>query len=352
MIRLGLAIDGPTILYRWIWPSYLAAPFGIAAAASRLIDLSADQTAHALALALTLAAPGVGHHNAPTGSRWFAIGGAARNGLLAARAARAGLTSDVNILDGGFFGTVFGITPKPAALIENLGASPKLQEVSFKPWCAARQTMAATQALHEIIDSDVVAADITAIEVSVPPPFLKMVDHGIVGGRIARLTSQPYQMAVAAVARDLAYDVGQMGDVPADVLQLMNKITVRPNEDLLDGFPRQWASGLHVRTTNSEHQRLIEYPGDPERPLRRERTKTKAFRLIDPRPTTRWSVPVHVRRADDARAPIDFVDSRAQPRAATRAEIHEGGIRCDCAYGFGPKVTASPTCEPCHREDA
>jgi 2-methylcitrate dehydratase PrpD len=281
MIRLGLALDGPTILYRGIWPSYLAAPFGIAAAAARLFDLSADQTAHALALALTLAAPGVGHHNAPTGSRWFAIGGAARNGLLAARAARAGLTSDVNILDGGFFGTVFGITPKPAALIENLGASPKLQEVSFKPWCAARQTMAATQALHEIIDSDVVAADITAIEVSVPPPFLKMVDHGIVGGRIARLTSQPYQMAIAAVARDLAYDVGQMGDVPADVLQLMNKITVRPNEDLLDGFPRQWAAGLHVRTTNSEHQRLIRnIPGDPERPFDESAIKTKAFRLI------------------------------------------------------------------------
>ena len=123
MIRLGLALDGPTILYRGIWPSYLAAPFGMAAAAARLLDLSADQTAHALALALTLAAPGVGHHNAPTGSRWFAIGGAARNGWLAAQAARAGFTSDVNLLDGSFFGNVFGITPKPAALIEGLGAN-------------------------------------------------------------------------------------------------------------------------------------------------------------------------------------------------------------------------------------
>ena len=110
MIRLGLALDGPTILYRGIWPSYLAAPFGIAAAAARLFDLSPKEAAQALALALTLAAPGAGHHNAPSGARWFAAGSAARNGLLAVQAARSGFTSDVNILDCCFFGTVFGIT--------------------------------------------------------------------------------------------------------------------------------------------------------------------------------------------------------------------------------------------------
>jgi 2-methylcitrate dehydratase PrpD len=280
MIRLGLALDGPTILYRGIWPSYLAAPFGIAAAAARLLDLSPAEAAHALALALTLAAPGVGHHNATTGARWFAAGSAARNGLLAAQAARAGFTSDLNILEGSFFATVFGITPKTSALIENLGTSPKLDQVSFKPWCAARQTMAATQALLEILDGGVAAADITAIEVSVPPPFLKMVDHGIVGGRIARLTSQPYQMAMAALAQDLAYDVAQMSDVPTDVLRLMNKIAVRPNEDLLDGFPRQWLASVRVRTPNSEHQKLIRHvPGDPERPFDESAIKSKASRL-------------------------------------------------------------------------
>jgi 2-methylcitrate dehydratase PrpD len=142
MIRLGLAVDGPGILYRGIWPTYLAAPFGIAAVAARLFDLSAEETAHALALALTLAAPGVGHHNAPTGSRWFAAGSAARNGLVAAQAARSGVTSDLNLLEGSFFSAVFNILPNADALIEGLGAAAKLAEVSFKPWCAARQTMA------------------------------------------------------------------------------------------------------------------------------------------------------------------------------------------------------------------
>src|SRR5262249_58436557 len=36
MVRLGRAIDGPTALYRGIWPTYFTAPAGIAAVASRL----------------------------------------------------------------------------------------------------------------------------------------------------------------------------------------------------------------------------------------------------------------------------------------------------------------------------
>ena len=104
MTRLGRAIDGPAILYRGIWPTYFAAPFGIAAVAARLFRLDARQTANALALALTFAAPGVGHHNAATTSRWLAVGNAARNGLAAAQAAQAGFTSDLNLLDGDFPG--------------------------------------------------------------------------------------------------------------------------------------------------------------------------------------------------------------------------------------------------------
>src|SRR5262249_51929279 len=45
MPRLGRAIDGPSILYRGIWPTYFAAPFGIAAVAARLLKLGTEATA-------------------------------------------------------------------------------------------------------------------------------------------------------------------------------------------------------------------------------------------------------------------------------------------------------------------
>ena len=66
MIRLGAAIDGPSVLYRGIWPSEFAAPFGGAAVAARLLRLDEKQSATALSAALIMAAPGTGHHAAPS----------------------------------------------------------------------------------------------------------------------------------------------------------------------------------------------------------------------------------------------------------------------------------------------
>ena len=114
MVRLGAAIDGPSVLYRGIWPSYFAAPFGVAAVAARLMRLDARQTAHALATALIMAAPGTGHHAAVTTARWLAVGHAAARGLQAAQAAQAGFTSDLNLADGDFLKNIYGITPNAA----------------------------------------------------------------------------------------------------------------------------------------------------------------------------------------------------------------------------------------------
>ena len=270
MVRLGLAVDGPAILYRGIWTTYFAAPFGIAAVASRLLGLDASQTVHALALALTYTAPGVGHHNAPTTSRWIAAGHAARNGVAAAQAARAGFTADINMLDGGFFPGVYAITPKAAALTEGLGSRDVLAEVSYKPWCAARQTMAATQALKDILDSGVRAADIVAVKATILPPHRRMIDHGVTpGDRASYLTSLQHNMAVAAVAPQLADVLSPKAeDVPPAVGAFMAKITVEADDGLLADYPRQWAAHVAVTTGTGVHEkRVTSIPGDPSRPF-------------------------------------------------------------------------------------
>ena len=69
--RIGSAVNGPQILYRGIWPSYLAAPVAAAATAARVMGLNETRTANALSLAVMLMAGGVGRiHGAPSG-RWF-----------------------------------------------------------------------------------------------------------------------------------------------------------------------------------------------------------------------------------------------------------------------------------------
>src|SRR5712691_5002237 len=267
MTRLGRAIDGPRVLYRGIWPTYFAAPMGIAAVAARLLGLDDEAAAHALALALTLAAPGVGHHNAPTTARWLAVGNAARNGLAAALAAQAGFTADLKLLEGRFLPEIYDITPDLAALTRGLGQRDVLADVSFKPWCAARQTMAATQALKEIVQSSVAVADIVAIEVGVVPPHHKMIDHDVtLGDRASHLTSLQYQMASAVLDSAATCDVGRFA-VPRAVRAVMNRIKVTADENLLARYPKVWpARVLAVTQAGAIHERTVEHvPGDAAR---------------------------------------------------------------------------------------
>ena len=285
MTRLGRAVDGPAILYRGIWPTYFAAPFGIAAVAARLFKLDEDASTHALALALTLAAPAVGHHNPATTSRWFAVGNAARNGLDAALAAQQGFTADRKLLEGRVLPDVLGVTPDIAALTDGLDERIALSEVSFKPWCAARQTMAATQALKDVIASGAAPAAIDTIAVSVPPPHLKMIDHGVVAGdRASHLTSVQFVMAAAALAPEMAFDVQQTPpDLPPAVCGLMAKIKVEADARLLADYPAIWPARVRVAAGSARHERDVTHvPGDPALPFDRESVRKKFLRFTQP----------------------------------------------------------------------
>jgi len=282
MTRLGLALNGPSILYRGIWPTYLCAPFAVAAVASRLLGLDQKQSAHALAIALSLSSAAVGRPAGATTSRWLAIGNAARCGLAAALAARAGFTGDLSLFEGDFFRSVYGLAPDPASLLDE---QPALLETSFKPWCAARQTMAAAQALREIIEEGVPAATMSKVSVGVPPPTLKMIDHGIVPGeRASFLTSVAYQVALAALHPDATIDVRQTpASFPEGIGDFMAKISVGADEDLLQHYPKAWPARLVVSASAGERERLVLHvPGDPERPFDELQVAAKFRRLVEP----------------------------------------------------------------------
>jgi 2-methylcitrate dehydratase PrpD len=284
-IRLGVAIDGPSVLYRGIWPTYFAAPFGVAAAASRLLKLDADRTAHALATALIMAAPGTGHHAAVLTTRWLAAGHAAARGLQAAQAAAAGFSSDTALLEGDLLNNIYGISTDHEVIAEPLDV-PSLMRTSFKPWCAARQTMAATQALKEILAEGLASDAITSVEAAVLPPHRRMIDHGITAGdRFSHLTSVQYQMAVAAVMPEAALDLNPAAGGPTPAAQaLMARISVHDDERLLAaGYPGAWAARVTVTTASGRHERQVNHvPGDPARPFDEGAVKRKFIRVTAP----------------------------------------------------------------------
>ncbi len=280
--RLGASLNGPSILYRGIWPTYLCAPLATAAVVARLLGFTEKQAAHALAIALALSSPAVGRQAGPTMSRWLAVVNAVRNGLNAAVSAQNGSTGDLRLFEGDFFSSVYGISLDAAALEDE---RPALLETSFKPWCAARQTMAAAQALREIVEEGVPPSAMSSLVVSVPPPYLKMVDHGVVAGeRASHLTSVSYQMALVALHPDANIDVGQTPEsVPAEIRDFMAKISVRADEDFLRHYPRSWPARVVATAAGARHEKLVLHvPGDPERPFDESQVAAKFWRLVAP----------------------------------------------------------------------
>ena len=285
MIRLGAALNGPAILYRGIWPTYLSAPFGVAAAAARLLELDPLQAAHALALALTFSSPGVGHQGGPRMARWLALGQAARHGGAAATAAKAGFTADVGLLDRDFFASVYAINPLLERLTEGLGARFALEQVSFKPWCAARQTMAASHAMKEMVREGLVLEDVSGIGIAVPPAYLRMVNHGVSPAeRSSFLTSAPYQLAIGVIDPPAQYRLDPSGSEPPDkVRALMAKVKVEADEKLLQHYPQCWPARVTVDVSGGKREKLVLHvPGDPQLPLGEAGIREKLARVLAP----------------------------------------------------------------------
>ena len=274
MTRLGRAIDGAHALYRGVWPTCFAAPFGVAAASASLLGLDAARSAHALGIALGLASPGAGRS-----ARWLALGNAAASGVRAARWAQSGFTADLGLMEGAFF-SVYGIRADASALTSGLDGPSALAQTAFKPWCAARQTMAAAQAWTELAAEGFADDGAESIRVGVPPPCAKMIDHGVVPGeRASFLTSLPYQLALAALEPGARFDVRQNpAEIPPAVKAFMTRVTIEPDAELLAQYPEAWPARVDVGGVRRVVTRV---PGEPQRPWTERDVLAKFERYAD-----------------------------------------------------------------------
>ena len=209
MTRIGVAVGGPQILYRGIWPTYLAAPVAAAATAARLFGLDEGRTGHALSLAFMLMAGGVGRiHGAPSG-RWFLYANAVAGGVAVAEAARADYRGDPQLLDKNWLADTHGIALDRTRLAAGLATGSVYAALSMKPFCLAKQAIAAVEAFQAIVQDENVRSDaITKIRVRVPPAYAGMIaTRAEPGVRQSTLVSVAYQIALAALAPERLYDV-------------------------------------------------------------------------------------------------------------------------------------------------
>jgi 2-methylcitrate dehydratase PrpD len=286
--RIGMAVNGPQVLYRGIWPSYLAAPVGAAATAARLMGLNEARTAHALSLAVMLMAGGVGRiHGAPSG-RWFLYANAVAGGVAAAEAARADYRGDPDLLDKTWLSDTHGIALDIDQLTALSGAKSVYAALSLKPFCSAKQAIAAIEAFRAIVASPVALQAISKVRVRVPPAYAGMIaTRAEPGARQTTLVSVAHQIALAALAPDRLYDIdrssAESGAADAAVARFAAKVEIAPDPALETFYPRHWPAAVEVEAGGKtfEH-RIVEAVGDPEHPLGRAVIDEKAHRVLDP----------------------------------------------------------------------
>jgi 2-methylcitrate dehydratase PrpD len=247
-----------------------------AAAAARVLGLDLVQSRHALGLAASLAS-GV-KENFGTMVKPYHAGHAARNGVLAAMLARAGLTAAETALEGrqGFL-AAGGEGPATAAALENafdgLGRRWHVLEsgVAVKPYPSCALTHAAVEALIELRRVHGFSPDMVSdIEVGVTAVTPDVLIYPAPTTALERKFSMPFCAAMAAAHGRLdlaAFEDGPVHD-PA-VRALMARVRMVVDPTLPERLEQHAWSRVTVRLTDG---RVLASPprgarGHPAEPL-------------------------------------------------------------------------------------
>ncbi len=250
-----------------VWPTLFAASLGSAATAARSYGLSIAETAGAFATALAFTTGTAIRPPSPTTSRWLTLGAATRDGVLAARAARAGMLGNTDLLEQRGY-QLSGVRVSSERLLGDLGDHWVLEELELKPYPVARQALAAVEACRELADEhqlDPPAID--EIVVKVPEPQRIVIDHSQVPmTRIASIVSVQYQAALAIVAPDKLLDVRRTPPFVNDLLQgLVSRVRVESAPELAHYYPRLWPARVVIQSEDRRFDREVLHPaGDVE----------------------------------------------------------------------------------------
>ncbi len=244
---------------------------GCAAAAARLLALDAGQTRHALALAASLAS-GL-KENFGSMAKPYHAGHAARNGVLAARLAREGVTATESALDGkqGFVAAFGGGAVEPA--LERLGQHWHLVEsgIAIKPYPSCALTHAPVDALLELRRQHALTpAAVATVEIGVGRLTPSVLSYPTPTTALERKFSMPFCAATALAEGRLDFSAFEDGEVRnPDVRALMPVVRMVVDESLPAGLNEHAWSRVTVRLRDGQ---VLSAPargasGHPDRPL-------------------------------------------------------------------------------------
>jgi aconitate decarboxylase len=269
--HIGAASRAPLRFFR---PG-TAGGFGAAAAVAKLMDFDAAATTRAMGAVYGQMCGTMQAHNEGSGLLGLQVGFNARNAIVACDMAARGVPSVEKVLEGPFgFYRLFEGEYDPAAIVEPLGRTWRIAELSHKPFPSGRAT-------HGIVDGLIglrrrigfTAADVERVIAVVPP----LVQH-LVGRPVVDRFEPGYARLCAAYvgARALIRGAVEPEDFrPPALADPATRALARRFEMGVDGNPDPNALGpvtvtVVLRDGRRHEARIDRMYGSPANPMSRD----------------------------------------------------------------------------------
>ena len=283
--RIGAAMGRAH--YRYWHNTGTIGSFGAAAAAAAIYGLDAKRFAHALATVTTFAAGLQQAFRMDSMSKPLHAGHAAQSGLLAALAAREGVTGSLDVIEGeAGFGRAMGSGPDWDQATATLGTDFHITRMTFKNHACCGHTFAAIDGALELQRRlGVEAGDIAHLDVGTYRPALEVAGYEHPTTPAEARFSLKYVVATALThgsVRLAAFEPARLSD-PA-TLALMGKIRLSVDTELDASFPGQRAARIAIETKDGLRGEYLQptRKGDPDMPLSDAELEEKFLELAAP----------------------------------------------------------------------
>jgi 2-methylcitrate dehydratase PrpD len=256
-----------------------------AAAVSKLLELDADATQHALGSAGTQAAGLWEFLRDGADSKQLHTAKAAADGLLAAYASRDGLTGARQILEGAQ-GLAAGTSrdADPARLTDGLGTRWATCETSYKWHASCRHSHPAADALIAVMRREHLTADrIAAVTARVHRGAIDVLGTVVDPTNVHQAKfSMGTVLGLIAVHGEASLDAFERHALTDPrVLAFRQLVRMELDPEVDAAYPRRWLGRVDVRTTDgARYEGRVDVPrGDPGNSLTREEIEEKAVKL-------------------------------------------------------------------------
>jgi 2-methylcitrate dehydratase PrpD len=258
--------------------------FGSAAAVAKLINLTVEQTIHALGNAGTQAAGLWEFIEDGANTKQLHTAKAAYNGTLAAMLAKKGFTGATKILEGrrGFF-EAMSENANPSKITDGLGKQSKIVENSFKIHASCRHTHPAVDCILDVMEEHSIPYKaIQRITIKTYQTVLNITDKPNPDTLYAAKFSVQFCAALAAVnGAAFLTDFNESTLNSAEIRELMKKVEVVVDPYYEGAYPEKWGAKVEIETySGNVYEESTDYPkGDPEKMASRDELVQK-FRLM------------------------------------------------------------------------